>query len=272
MKNLIAWLKKLIGWPEPAPAAPAVAAPAPAIPPVAAPAPAPVSTPAPVPAPPIVAPVVSAPVLTAPSAVKPGTPMTLADMIGHPAFDPADSVVLVTPSGRVRTWPKPHAELGENAWGYATRCSQTVDPTTGKPFFNPNILGVYLLGTPGGADGQAEVRAGQFHYTADRFMYGEDWSGKPAEAAKPAFDENRSWSSVSELIAGAAASSNQYAIKVGDTMVVTGFGPATPYYTWPDGSIRRQTPPQGAIPAPVAAPTPAPVPAPQDGEDVALES
>ena len=262
MKNLILWLKKLIGWPEPAVAAPAVApAPAAVIPPIAAPAPAPVSVPVPAAPPPIVAPVVSAPVLTAPTA----KPQTLADMIGHPLFDPADSATVVAPDGAVRTWPKPHPELGENAWGYATRASQMTNPATGQPFFNGNILGTYLLGTPGGADGQAEERAGQFHYTADRFMYGESWSGKPAQAAKPPLDENKAWNSVGDLIAGAAASSNQTCLTVDGVSVVVGFGPPLTYVT-SGGKVMR-----GAYTAPVAAPAPAPVPAPQEGTDVVLE-
>lgn len=125
-------------------------------------------------------------VVPAETVVPPVKTQTLADMIGTPAFDANDSAKVIATNGAVRVWPAPHMELGENAWGYATRCSRIINPVTGKPFFDGNVLGIYLLGTPGGADGQAEVLHGQYHYTADRFTYPMDWQSAEDKARNEA--------------------------------------------------------------------------------------
>ncbi|MBK8688980.1 MAG: hypothetical protein IPN24_11245 [Betaproteobacteria bacterium] len=48
-------------------------------------------------------------------------------------------------AGLVRYWPEPKPESGENAWGYAMRCSRTKDPATGLYHFPPQAIGSYGL-------------------------------------------------------------------------------------------------------------------------------
>ena len=121
-------------------------------------------------------------------------PTNMAELLKGSVFDPMDAVA-VQPQGVVgltkdpRIWPKPHPEMGENAWGYATRCTQTTNPATGKPFFDINILGLYPLGaTP---KMRPYVYENKFAHVADMYMYGSDWM--TAEEVKADQKSKEAW-------------------------------------------------------------------------------
>lgn len=104
-------------------------------------------------------------------------PKNIKEALQGSVFDPTD-VVAVYPSGvngpkQPRIWPKPHPDLGENAWGYATRVSFLTNPATQKPFMTQVDVNNYLLGsTPRTLP---FVLAGQFAHVADIMTHPEDW-------------------------------------------------------------------------------------------------
>jgi hypothetical protein len=106
-----------------------------------------------------------------------------------PVSGPPPGFVYVNPtgpqgSGKTRLWPQPHPEQGELLLGYATRCMNVIDATTGLPYYQPGRYGPILQGAGAGAPNMADA--------LDRITYPTDWMTQPeldAQAAQVARDK-----------------------------------------------------------------------------------
>jgi len=91
---------------------------------------------------------------------------------GGGQLQPMPGFVIVSPTGaqgvgKQRYWPQPHPEQGEMLLGYATRCMNTINASTGKPYYPMGNYGMILTG---GADSEKT-----FAENLDKFTFPNDW-------------------------------------------------------------------------------------------------
>jgi hypothetical protein len=115
----------------------------------------------------------------------------LAELGGGPVATPAGFVAVAPTgpqgSGKVRFWPS--MAPGEMAWGYADRCSKTINPDTHFPFYASGRETII---------GSAQAKwGGTIPETLDRLTYPYEWMTQEeldtaaALAARDAAEGNR---------------------------------------------------------------------------------